>query len=73
MAFQVLGLAAPARAAIEGALQCGRCGIDADSHAAPRVYPRTRREVPASATRPRIIGRTHMSVNGVVLRAIESL
>ena len=40
MVHQDLELAHPRRAIVEGALRRGRCGTDADSHAAPRRDPR---------------------------------
>ena len=45
----ILGLALPARVVIEEGLLIGRCGIDADSLAAPRLDPRAHREVGAHA------------------------
>ena len=49
----ILGLALPARVVIEEGLLCGRCGIDADSLAAPRLDSRARREVPSHCRRSR--------------------
>ena len=45
MANQDLGLAAPARVAVEEARYRGRCGTDADSLAAPQPDPRARDEM----------------------------
>ena len=47
MAIQELGLAPATLDAVEGELHRGRCGIDADSLAAPRLDPRARRDVRA--------------------------
>ena len=49
MVHQDLELAAAVRAAVEGALRRGRCGTDADSRAAPRRDPLTRRDLGAGA------------------------
>ena len=48
MVHQDLELAHPGRAVVEEALRRGRCGTDADSHAAPRRDPRTRRDLRAA-------------------------
>ena len=48
MAHQDLELAHPGRVVVEGALRRGRCGTDADSHAAPRRDPRARRDLRAA-------------------------
>ena len=48
MVHQDLQLAAAGRAAVEEALRRGRCGTDADSHAAPRRDPRARRDLRAA-------------------------
>ena len=69
----ILGMALPARVVIEEGLLCGRCGIDADSLAAPRLDPRARREVGAA---PRVFPRNHdrhMCANGRYLGAVRRL
>ena len=48
MVHQDLELAHPGRVVVEGALRRGRCGTDADSHAAPRRDPRARRDLRAA-------------------------
>jgi len=64
MADQDLDPAAAARVAVEGARYRGRCGIDADSLAAPHPDPRTRRDVPLHRRRLRENGTLHMSASG---------
>ena len=54
-AGSMANLAPPARLAVEGALYCGRYGINTDSHAAPQPDPRARREVSAHRARSRKI------------------
>ena len=48
MVHQDLELAHPGRIVVEEALRRGRCGTDADSHAAPQRDPRTRRDLRAA-------------------------
>ena len=67
------GQAPPALAAVEDALHRGRYGIDSDSHAAPRLDPRSRREMPAHRRRSRENARPPMSLDGGVLRVVMGL
>ena len=67
------GQAPPARVAVEEALHRGRYGIDADCHAAPRLDPRPRRELPAHRRRSRENARPPMSLDGGVLRVVMGL
>ena len=73
MAFQELGLAPAALLAVEGALRRGRCGTDADSHAAPRRDPRARRVVAAACTRSTGNGMLPPGAYGRVFRAERRL
>ena len=69
----ILGLALPARVVIEEGLLCGRCGIDADSLAAPRLDSRARREAAPHARVGKWNHDRHMSANCRYLGAVRRL
>ena len=63
MATQDLGLARPARDAVEGAHHRGRYGTEGDSHAAPRPDPRARLGEPSALLRSRENSLLHVCLN----------
>ena len=56
--------ALPARVAVQGAMQHGRCGIEAGSHAAPQLDARASRGRHAHRRRLERNGRLHMPASG---------